>query len=80
VAAAIREAAQLLGNTITVCRNYYVHPQIVELFLEGQLAAACGPANVRSGGRLGSSERLLLRVLRKLERNSGKLPRKAMPR
>jgi len=70
VAAAIREAAKALGNTVTICRNYYVHPQITELFLRGRLAATCGSSRRRAGGRLDACERLLLRLLRKFEQKS----------
>jgi len=67
VAAAIREAAGALGNTVTICRNYYVHPQIIELFLSGQLTSG-GKSNGRPTGRLDAAEQLLLRLLRKLQR------------
>jgi DNA topoisomerase I len=64
---AYRETSEALGNTVTVCRKYYVHPAIVELFLEGRLAAACGRADVRGGRGLQLYERLLLRILKRLE-------------
>jgi DNA topoisomerase-1 len=35
---AIARVAALLGNTPTVCRKCYVHPIVVEAFLEGTLA------------------------------------------
>ena len=38
VAEVVREVAQLLGNTPAICRKCYVHPAIVEAFLEGRLA------------------------------------------
>jgi DNA topoisomerase-1 len=62
---AIRQAATTLGNTITVCRKYYIHPQITELFLQGKLAAACGRVPVRARNRLGPIEQVLLRLLRR---------------
>jgi DNA topoisomerase I len=74
VAVAIREAATALGNTVTICRNYYVHPRITELFEAGRLSAYCGSASVRAGGRLSGAERLLLKVLRKMERKRRKKP------
>jgi DNA topoisomerase-1 len=30
--------ADALGNTPTVCRKYYVHPGLIDTYLEGQLA------------------------------------------
>src|SRR5205823_849022 len=44
---ALHEAAEALGNTVTVCRKYYVHPQVIDLFLNSQLQAACGSATPR---------------------------------
>jgi DNA topoisomerase I len=38
VVSAIDEAARQLGNTRTVCRKCYIHPALVESYLEGRLA------------------------------------------
>jgi DNA topoisomerase-1 len=47
VAAAIRGVAERLGNTPAVCRKAYVHPGIVDAYLEGALrASAEDPAAV----------------------------------
>ena len=40
VVAAIRETADLLGNTPAVCRSAYVHPVVVEAYLDGRLRGA----------------------------------------
>lgn len=32
VRAAVKEVAQHLGNTITVCRKYYVHPKVIDAY------------------------------------------------
>jgi DNA topoisomerase I len=40
VVAAIRETAGLLGNTPAVCRKAYVHPVVVEAYLDGRLRGA----------------------------------------
>lgn len=37
---AVRQAASLLGNTLSVCRKSYIHPKILSSFEEGCLAAA----------------------------------------
>jgi DNA topoisomerase-1 len=66
--AAIREAAEELGNTVTVCRKYYVDPRVVQLFVDGKLADYCGPALPRAGFGLEAHERLLLKLLERLER------------
>ena len=37
VRAAVKEVAQHLGNTITVCRKYYVHPKVIDSYSEKKL-------------------------------------------
>ncbi len=37
VSATIKEVAQQLGNTPATCRKCYVHPEVVEAYLEGEL-------------------------------------------
>ena len=34
----IKNVAEKLGNTPAVCRQHYVHPAIVEIYLDGQLS------------------------------------------
>lgn len=70
VSAAIREAATALGNTVTVCRKYYVHPQLVDAFMSGHLRSQCGAPIRRRRKRLEPREQQLLRYLRRLERHS----------
>ena len=36
----MRETADLLGNTVAVCRQAYVHPIVVEAYLDGRLGGA----------------------------------------
>lgn len=36
---AVKAVAQKLGNTPTVCRNYYIHPLILTTYAEGKLSA-----------------------------------------
>lgn len=38
VVAAIRQVAEQLGNTFAVCRKCYIHPVIINCYLEGSLA------------------------------------------
>jgi DNA topoisomerase-1 len=37
VKAAIERVASRLGNTPTICRKCYVHPEVLTAFAEGQL-------------------------------------------
>jgi DNA topoisomerase-1 len=60
IAAAIREVADALGNTPTVCRASYVHPALLEAYAEGGLPSA---ARRRLRG-LDRWESALLRFLR----------------
>ncbi len=46
--ACIREAATLLGNTLAVCRSAYVHPRVVELFEQGEIAETLPRASAKS--------------------------------
>src|SRR5690606_7947255 len=36
VTAAVRATAERLGNTLAVCRRCYVHPRVLENYMEGQ--------------------------------------------
>ena len=72
VRGAVCEVAEALGNTATVCRNYYIHPQIIELFEQGELAARCGTLPRRSRKRMSPYEQLLLRLLGRLERHGSR--------
>ena len=38
VVAAVQIAAERLGNTLSVCRKCYIHPRVLESYLEGTLA------------------------------------------
>jgi DNA topoisomerase-1 len=40
VKAAIEQVAARLGNTVTICRKCYVHPEIISAYLTGTLAEA----------------------------------------
>src|SRR6185436_16180105 len=39
VVAAIKATAQSLGNTAAVCRKSYIHPAVIEAYLDGSLAS-----------------------------------------
>lgn len=66
--AAVKEVAEQLGNTPAVCRKCYIHPEIIDSFLDGTLtpaleSAASGRRTVRRGLR--ADEQLVLTVLRR---------------
>jgi DNA topoisomerase-1 len=62
VLAAIDEAAERLGNTRSVCRSSYVHPGVLDAFMEGWLQAPPGPHRPAPRG-LDPLEVATLRVL-----------------
>lgn len=68
---AIREAADHLGNTPAICRKCYVHPSIVNAYLDGSLLSYLHdhPRRVKQGAtwELHPDEALLLDVLRHLQ-------------
>jgi DNA topoisomerase I len=63
VSSAIRAAADLLGNTVTICRQSYVYPRLIESFLGGELAAISSGFQPRDSRWMSRSERVLMEFL-----------------
>jgi DNA topoisomerase-1 len=64
--AVIDEVAAALGNTRTVCRKYYIHPGIMDAYLDGTLTQWFnGEASESRRGGLASEEAAVLRFLRR---------------
>ena len=62
----IEEVAGHLGNTVAVCRRCYVHPAVIEAYLDGTLAPALDErrsVNARGTPRLAPIEQAVLRFL-----------------
>ncbi len=57
----LRETATVLGNTLAVCRKYYVHPKVIDAYLEGALAGQRSGVRARRG--LSDAETATLRFL-----------------
>ncbi|HEX2138970.1 MAG TPA: hypothetical protein VHG33_04575, partial [Woeseiaceae bacterium] len=57
----LRETAKVLGNTLAVCRKYYVHPKIIEGYQNGSLATQRPSIRARRG--LSGVETAALRFL-----------------
>jgi DNA topoisomerase-1 len=64
--AAIEDVARKLGNTPAICRRCYVHPAIVDGYLDGSLLREMRrrPAEPTDANDLDADERWVLRVLR----------------
>jgi DNA topoisomerase-1 len=58
IVAAIKAAAQCLGNTPAVCRKSYIHPVIIEAYLKGSLI----PTVERLIGKMKSTHAIHLRM------------------
>lgn len=77
VAAALETVAKRLGNTTTICRKCYVHPEIVQAYLEGALSRSLTTRLrrpfARLAGCLSPDEAAVLACLeRRLGRRSGR--------
>jgi DNA topoisomerase I len=74
VVRAIDAVAGLLGNTRAVCRKSYIHPAIIDAYVDGTmkrvLAGRSGGGGGRGRGRLSSDESAVLAILRVLQKQS----------
>ncbi len=63
---AIEDVAKKLGNTRTVCRKCYVHPAIIDAYLDGSLLRTVRrrAADLADANDLDADEKWVLRVLR----------------
>lgn len=59
---AVANVAERLGNTAAVCRKCYIHPAVIDAFLEGALEKKIVPA--RASAHLTAQEAAVLRFLR----------------
>lgn len=64
---AVDEAAASLGNTPTVCRNYYIHPGLLSSYQDGTFAGHFGRFRPRRQGSFSHDEQVLARFLRQWE-------------
>jgi DNA topoisomerase I len=62
--AAIDQVADHLGNTRSVCRNSYVHPAVVDAYLEGTLERRWQRPVSQRANRLSVSEKKTIRLLK----------------
>lgn len=67
VTQAIKDVAQHLGNRPATCRKYYVHPAVVEAYMDGSLfetmQQASAPHKAASPSGLRSEEQAVLKIL-----------------
>lgn len=68
---AFQEVSFKLGNTVAVCKKYYVHPGIINLYEKNTLATLCNTGrlhNYRDSSRLNAEEQILLKLLLRMKR------------
>jgi DNA topoisomerase-1 len=85
VASAMRDTADQLGNTSAVCRASYVHPVVVEAYLDPRLRGALLGAAEATGASPGpitrAEERAVVRLLeRRLARDAARSSRPSRSR
>ncbi len=79
VVEAIGKAAERLGNTPTICRKCYVHPGVVDAYLDGTLfreERRLTPSEIKRSG-LSPEEARVLAMLRRLEERPARQQAKA---
>ncbi|MBV9581278.1 MAG: DNA topoisomerase IB, partial [Chloroflexi bacterium] len=59
----IKDVAHTLGNTPAVARRAYVHPVVVNAYLEGYLEPEAAIAEVKPATGLTEEERCVLKLL-----------------
>jgi DNA topoisomerase I len=64
VSGVIKDVAHELGNTPAVARKAYVHPVVLNAYLEGYLEPEAGAAQTSQSSGLTDEERCVLRLLR----------------
>lgn len=76
VKAALTEVSKKLGNTVTVCKKYYVHPELVRLYTEDSLKEfLCTgklPEKEKEYG-LNNSEEILMKILKTIQKTKVEL-------
>ena len=63
IAEALDIVAKRLGNTRMVCKKYYVHPKVLELYCSKELEKYCEKASHSNGNKLSEEECILLKIL-----------------
>jgi len=76
VVQAIEAAADRLGNTVAVCRKCYVHPAVLEAYLDGDVIGPARPRAARAG-RLSADEAAVARLIARRTRSGRRAVKKA---
>jgi DNA topoisomerase I len=72
IARAVEQVAELLGNTAAVCRKCYIHPEVVDAYLDGTIQTLMVEGQRELAG-LSQEEAAVLRLLRRrLDKSEGR--------
>lgn len=70
---ALKDVSARLGNTVAVCRKYYVHPELLRMYREEELAdVLCRKTTANEFG-LNPEEELLMSILKIIQKNKVQL-------
>ena len=73
VVAAIDSVAKKLGHTRAVCRRAYVHPAVIDTYLDGSLDSALALEGAVEGRRLRADEAAVLALLKRTARRQARM-------
>jgi DNA topoisomerase I len=75
LATVIKKVAERLGNTEAVCREYYIHPYVLECIENGYLPQNLHRFKISEGGpyALKPMEQLTLKLLQKQQKDAGEI-------
>ena len=66
IVSVLDEVSTKLGNSRSICRKYYVHPSLIQLYEESKLESYCNSSPPDSKGNgLSAEEKILLSVVKK---------------
>jgi DNA topoisomerase-1 len=70
----IQNVSRQLGNTVSVCKKYYIHPEVVNLYLQNQLTHFFEKVVNKKESKYGLSqdEHLLMAILKTIQREKVK--------
>lgn len=71
VAQAVKAAARTLGNTVTVCRKYYIHPAVLTAYADGELFSVMEAAQMTPQDGLYANEAAVRELLRRYYQGNG---------
>jgi DNA topoisomerase I len=71
---ALKSISKKLGNTVTVCKKYYVHPELINLYQQDQLSRFFenGADKKETLSGLNGEEQLLMQILKTIHRHQAR--------